>query len=189
MQNDFFGRMLALRLGLMQQIIPVEREHGLWYPDSFPVDLGTRQGQMLAKEMAYRYCEELMGEVLDSQDLKDRQGELTDAFLFFLSFCVVVGVTPSENYWPSGPVPGATSVELAALSASSLMAATNMLKARPWRRAFDAPDPTKFEPLVQFTGYYLWKLFKHSDVTTLERLEELYLEKHNNALQRLATGY
>lgn len=190
MADDFFGRMLNLRLDLMNQIIPLEREHGVWYPDSFPADLGTRQGQMLAKEHAYRFLEELVGEVLDARTVEDRQGELTDAFLFFLSFCVVVGVKPHTHYWQGKTEFSSTDLHgIVAATGNLLMGATNMLKARPWRRVFDEPNSSDFEDRVQLAGNLLWKCFRASGVTSLERLEELYLEKHNSALQRLATGY
>jgi len=186
-----FDRMMNLRLGLMEMIIPLERQHGVWYPETLPADMYTRQGQMLAKEHAYRVTEELLGEVLEAQSLSDRLGELTDSFLFYLSFCVIVGVRPDPNYWAErGELSSTlTSVELAALVMNSLMLATNMLKARPWRRDFDLPDLQKFDQHVQMAGCYLWRLFRSSGVTTWKQLEGLYLEKHENAIRRLQSGY
>lgn len=76
----------------------------------YPVDLTTKPGQRLAKEVTFNLCEELFEA---SFTLKNRQHklsddteldfdhyreELGDAFAYFIELCLVSGITADDLY-------------------------------------------------------------------------------------------
>lgn len=84
------------------------RDHDL-LPE-WPVDLTSKPGQRLAKEIVFNICEELfeasytlknrMHRLTDARlvDMDHYREELGDAFAYFLEVCIISGVTPHDLY-------------------------------------------------------------------------------------------
>lgn len=93
---------------LMEKYHQIEKDNGHFVVDS-PVDLDDRFGQARLKDMAYRCIEEISEATNCLKNkpwkttpvLTDRMHfyeEISDAFHFFVEFCLTAGIGPEELY-------------------------------------------------------------------------------------------
>ncbi len=103
-ENDMLEQAFARQRAFMDELVANDKL------PTYPIDLSSKGGQRLIKEMVFNCIEELCEasytlknrghRITDDRtvDLTHYREELGDAFAFFLEICIMSGMSPAELF-------------------------------------------------------------------------------------------
>lgn len=179
---------------LMHKYHPIELENNALETDQVPVDIQSRDGQARLRRFAWFIVEEI-SEALEAKQSNpsELEGELSDILHFMTEWAILSGVTADQIIYTRNPP--AKMLMLKSDYAPKYLEviywvglATNLLKGKPWKKAYKPTDIQKYQSRVIAAYVALLELIHFSGVE-LFSLDDLYFKKNKVNHERIQGGY
>jgi len=202
---DRLDLMFARQRQLMVRYKNIERRNSANYPDDYPVDLHSRPGQAILRDMAWRVVEELAESAEASREHPDTPHaieELSDALHFLIELTLLAGLPYNKLISHPDDMPGHDMLDkywglnLAVNDfawhywgvTENLGCAMNCLRNKAWKDTHVLTDVEKFHVWLRRTWLAFMSL-AHAHELDPDGLYRIYFKKAEVNAWRQKTKY